>query len=524
MTSRHFAPAEVLALFRPHDLTLANFLAARIESDPHHESLWAGDTSWSRVQVMGAAKRLAATLQAKGVQKGDRVVVVARNSPWHVFALIACGLTGAVFVPVNPQFTVAELAYVMGHSRPALVIAGSSEQDLAASALAEAGHRADILLTATPLASAMPAAVDVAPEDPLLMIYTSGTTGFPKGALHSHQSFILAGEAFIGRMHLQPHERMLLILPMFHINALFYSVAGAMAAAGVLMIEERFSASKFWDVAVRTGATQVNMIEAVVSILLSRPEAEYRPEHRIRKAYGIRQAMVSRVQARFSITDAIGGYGMTEIPGVISTPYGEEAQVGAMGKLCTHPDPDRPWAECRIVDDAGQDLPLGETGELWVKTPVRMIGYFNDPEQTADSFAGEWFKTGDLVRRGEDGTFFFVARKKDIIRVRGENISGAELDRIALGHPDVMLAAAIGVPSPMGDEDIFLALTLRPDARLTAADIRAWLGSRLAAIKRPRYVHFVDDLPLTPTHKVQKLAYKKHVLENGLWRGLQAAE
>lgn len=524
MTGRHYAPAEVLALFRPHDLTLADFLAARIESDPHHESLWLGDTSWSRVQVMGESKRLAATLQAKGVQKGDRIVVVARNSQWHVFSLIACALTGAIFVPVNPQFTVPELAYVMGHSRPALVITDEESQSLAADALDAAGHKAEIWRTGAALAPAAPFAVDIAPEDPLLMIYTSGTTGFPKGALHSHQSFILAGEAFIGRMHLQPHERMLLILPMFHINALFYSVAGAMAAAGVLMIEERFSASKFWDVVIRTGATQVNMIEAVVSILLSRPESEYRPDHQIRKAYGIRQAMVERVQSRFAITHAIGGYGMTEIPGVISTPYGEVAQLGAMGKLCSHPNPERPWAECRIVDDAGQDLPSGETGELWVKTPVRMIGYFNDPEQTADSFAGQWFKTGDLVLQGEDGTFFFVARKKDIIRVRGENVSGAELDRVALGHPDVMLAAAIGVPSAMGDEDIFLALTLRPDAQLSAKDFCAWLGSRLAAIKRPRYICFVDDLPLTPTHKVQKLAYKKHVLESGLWCDVEAAE
>ncbi|MFC4626166.1 class I adenylate-forming enzyme family protein [Daeguia caeni] len=510
-------PLEVLQLFPPHDLTLGYFLDVRVEVDPDKAMLIFAERTWSRAEVLAESRRLAARLQGEGVKKGDRVIVAGRNSAWHVFALIACGLTGAIFVPVNPQLTVGELGYILGNARPALVLCADELQEICAQAMQESCQTAPLLTLNDALVEAVDtplAAVAIAATDPLLMIYTSGTTGFPKGVLHSHQSFILAGEAFIGRMHLQPDERMLLILPMFHINALFYSVSGAFAAGATLIVEERFSASRFWNVAVRHRATQVNMIEAVVSILLTRPEEEYRPEHTIRKAYGIRQAMVERVQKKFGITHAIGGYGMTEIPGVISTPFGMVAPVGSMGQLCAHPDPARDWAECRVVDDDGADLPDGEIGELWVKTPVRMLEYFGDPEQTAASFSDGWFRTGDLVRRDQEGNFFFSARKKDIIRVRGENVSGAEVDRVLLQHPDVEIAAAIGVPGAMGDEDIFAAVKLRDGAEVTPDDLKDWCGKHLAAIKVPSYVALMNELPLTPTHKVQKVKLKEQVLNS----------
>ena len=521
MTESVLSPRAVITRFPPHDLTLPTFLGTRLQSGPDAEMLVYAGRSWSRAEVDRESRKLAQRLMAEKVVKGDRVVVLGRNSPWHLLALNACGLLGAVFVPVNPQLTTGELAYVLGHARPSAILAAPGLADHARAALDGAESVPPILPLDPDLLRNVEPASDlpsISPTDPLLMIYTSGTTGFPKGALHSHQSFILAGEAFVGRMHLQPDERMLLILPMFHINALFYSVAGALAAGAVLIVEERFSASRFWDVAVAHRATQVNMIEAVVSILLTRPDGEYRPQHLIRKAYGIRQAMADRVRSKLGITYPVGGYGMTEIPGVISTPFGVDAPAGSMGQLCAHPDPDHQWAECRIVNDDGEDLPDGETGELWVKTPVRMLEYFDDLEQTRSAFTGDWFRTGDLVKRDGEGNFHFVARKKDIIRVRGENVSGAEVDRILLLHPDVELAAAVGVPSEMGDEDILAAVKLRDGAEFSADALKSWCEERLAAIKVPRYVLLTDDLPLTSTHKVQKLQFRKTVLDNRLWQ------
>jgi crotonobetaine/carnitine-CoA ligase len=200
----------------------------------------------------------------------------------------------------------------------------------------------------------------------------------------------------------------------------------------------------------------------------------------------------------------IEGYGMSEIPGVLNNPFEGPHKVGSMGRPSMHPDPAVRLAELRIVDDAGQDLPDGQTGELWVKTPLVMQGYYRDPEQTAAAFSDGWFRTGDLAWRDADGYYWFVARKKDIIRKRGENISGAELDRVIESHPQVLQAAAIPVPDPLGEDEILAVVVLRPGASLQEREIADWCRARLAPIKVPRYVAFADALPLTPTHRVAK--------------------
>src|SRR5262249_15110730 len=157
----------------------------------------------------------------------------------------------------------------------------------------------------------------------------------------------------------------------------------------------------------------------------------------------------------------------------------------------------------------GHDVPVGEVGEMWVKTPIMMQGYFRDPEQTAAAFRDGWFMTGDLVRRDEAGFFFFVSRKKDIIRRRGENIAGAELDRVIGAHPGVFEVAAIAVPSELGEDEILAAIVKRPDHAVSAADIVAWCRARLAAMKVPRYVLFMDALPHTPTNKIAKASLRE---------------
>jgi crotonobetaine/carnitine-CoA ligase len=324
--------------------------------------------------------------------------------------------------------------------------------------------------------------------------------------MHSQRNVVLAGEGFVERMYLQPSDRLLCILPMFHINALFYSLAGALAAGATLVLVPRFSASTFWKTVAETGATEVNTIAAVSTILMSRPRSEFVPGHRLQKIYGAPfTAEVYRVfREEFGVPTLIEGYGMSEIPGVLNNPFLGPHKIGAMGKPSRHPDHGMAFAEMKVVDDAGRAVPDGTTGELAVRTPIVMQGYYRDPEQTAAAFRDGWFLTGDLGYRDADGYFWFVARKKDIIRKRGENISGAELDRVIGGHPGVLEAAAIPVPSELGEDDILVAVVLRPGASLTAADIAAWCRERLAPIKVPRYVAFVEALPKTPTHRVEK--------------------
>ena len=352
------------------------------------------------------------------------------------------------------------------------------------------------------------------------MLYTSGTTGFPKGVMHSQRNFVMAGEGFVARMWLQPEDRLLCVLPMFHINALFYSIAGTLAAGASLVIAPKFSASQFWPTAAASGATQVNLIAAIGHILARRPRSEFDPGHRLRVVYGgpITPELERTFRDEFRVPVMIEGYGMTEIPGACNNPFDGEKRPNSMGKAARHPDPAVTFAELRVVDDAGADVADGTVGELWARTPILMHGYYRDPEQTAAALRDGWFATGDLVWRDADGYYYFVARKNDIIRRRGENISGAEIDRVIADHPAVVQCAAIPVPAELGEDEILVAVVPKPGAPVAAQDIAAWCRARLAPIKVPRYIAFVDALPVTATQRVQKFQMRgdKSLLERAV--------
>lgn len=509
-------PLEVLHLYPEHDYTLNGALASRASRDPARPFMIYRDRTWSWGQFMQTVDATARVLASRGIGRGDRMAVMARNCDGHVILLFALARLGAIMVPVNPEFGVAEAKYVLHHAEVSAVAATQDTlavaHDAAAGlntpawfimldAAAGAAPLLEDLLKAVPQ-TALPA--DITGDATCLIVYTSGTTGFPKGAMHSQKSFVAGGEAFVQRVYLQDDDRVMIVLPLFHINAMFYSLAGTLAAGASMVIIPKFSASTFWQTAVDTGATQVNIIEAIGSILRNRPRSEFRPDHRIAKVYGVRASMDETFKNDFRIPHRIGGYGMTEIPGVTCNPFEGPQKLGSMGPVGRHPDPARPWAQCRVVDDEGRDVPDGEPGELWVRTPIIMQGYFRDPEQTASSFHDGWFKTGDLVRRDSDGYYYFISRKRDIIRRRGENIAAAELDRVVGEHPAVAEAGTIAVPSELGEDDIFVVVATKPGAKVTAGEIADWCRARLAPQKVPRYVAFVDELPHTPTHKIAK--------------------
>ena len=493
-------PLEVLKLYAEHDYTLLGALASRMQRGPARPLMVYEGCTWSWEAFHDALLRAARVLAARGIKKGCRVAVMARNNPGHPLMLFALARLSAIMVPVNPEFGVAEARYVLHHAGVAAVACGADTLAVAREAssgidpqpwfmlldgAAEGVPALDDLVAAAP-DTVLPA--NTGADDTCLIVYTSGTTGFPKGAMHSQRSFVTCGEAFVQRIHVQPDERIMIVLPLFHINALFYSVAGTLAAGACMIIVPRFSASTFWQTAADSGATEVNLIEAIGAILMNRPRSEFRPGHRITKIYGARQAVVETFRNDFHIPHLIGGYGMTEIPGVACNPFEGPQKPGSMGPIGRHPDPARPWAQCRVVDDEGRDVPANEVGELTVKTPIIMQGYFRDPEQTKAAFRDGWFLTGDLVRRDADGYFYFVARKKDIIRRRGENIAGAELDRVIDAHPAVLETAAIPVPAELGEDEILVAVVLKPGQALTAQEIAQWCRERLAPQKVPRYV------------------------------------
>ena len=515
-------PLEVLNQFEAHNYTIPAAFESRLNKCTNKAFCYFEGNEVSWAQFDRDLQKMQGFLLSKDIKPGDRVGIVAKNHYTHLLLLFSLAKISAILLPINPEFGIAELGYILKNSEPKMVFIEEQLLDTVEMACRENDLSPSIVFLGK---SQNPNGVSKYPyttdalshfenfkgtpsiaqaEDTCVIIYTSGTTGFPKGVMHSQRSFLLCGEAYIERLYIQANDRIMIVLPLFHMNALFYSVAGALCACSTLALMPRFSASQFWKQATESKATTVNLIEAACNILKLRPRSEFHPEHQLRCAYGVRNSAHDVFLNEFHIPYFVSGYGMTEIPGVTCSPFGGIQKPGTMGPIGKHPNPNQTWAQCRVIDEAGNDVPIGETGEMIVRTPIIMQGYFRDPEQTKASFKGDWFLTGDLVSKDEDGYYTFISRKKDIIRRRGENISGAELDRVIGNHPDVAEVATIAVPADLGEDEILAAIVLKENVQTGAQEIQAWCAQHLSAMKVPRYIAFLDALPYTPTQKISK--------------------
>ena len=518
------APLAVLQKYPDHDYTLAGVLRSRAAVNGDKPLLLFEDSAFSWAGFEAEVERVARMLLALGAAEGDRIAIMALSSDRYAMLLFATARIGAILVPINPELRASEAAYILTHAEPKLVFCNTLTFEIARKALVEAAlpsrmvaldSGCDSLQGWDQLLAETGKAAEPLPwasaDQVSLIIYTSGTTGRPKGVMHTQCNFVTCGEAFVERMWLQPDDRLMCILPMYHLNALFYIIGGTLAAGASIVVLSRFSATTFWDVAARSGATQVNIVAAVGRILARRPRSEFNAAHRISKVYGapITADIDAVFKDEFGVQAVTEGYGMSEIPGVANIPIHGPYKVGSFGVAARHPDHSRPFSELRIVDDDGRDVANGVVGQLLVRTPIIMKGYYRDPETTAASFRDGWFMTGDRVMRDHDGYYAFLGRQKDIIRRRGENISGAEIDQVICLHPGVVDAAAIAVDADLGEDEILVAIIKRPDAELGAVEIRDWCAQRLAPIKVPRYVVFVQSLPYTPTHRVAKYRLKE---------------
>jgi crotonobetaine/carnitine-CoA ligase len=352
-------PIEVLRLYPAHIGTLNSLLASRASVAPEREFLWFQGTSYTYAQALNMVRQTATMLVERGVRQGDRLGVMSTNHPSTVFLLLALARMGATMVAVNPDHGVAEARYVLAHAEVCGVVCSPEALATVRAACEEAEHRPWFMLNAPGeaeaglpvFADALQAAPDTAlPQDDdadstCVFIYTSGTTGFPKGVMHSQRNVVMAGEGFVERMYLQPEDHIMCALPMFHINAICYSLGGTLAAGATLILEPKFSASKFWQTVKDTGATEVNTIAAATSILMRRPRSEYVPGHRLTKIYGapFDEETFRVFQQEFSVPVLIEGYGMSEIPGVLNNPYRGPHKVRSMGKPSLHPDPLDPF-------------------------------------------------------------------------------------------------------------------------------------------------------------------------------------
>ena len=295
----------------------------------------------------------------------------------------------------------------------------------------------------------------MSPDDLAVLIPTSGTTGRSKLVMQTHRAYVLAGEGFPYWMELTAQDRLMTSLPLFHINAPAYSVMGSLACGAGLILLPRFSASGFLDAARRHGATEFNAIGAMLEILMRQPPRPGDADTPLRLCYtgpAPPRERQEEMERRFGLRIVVG-YAMSESPYGLIWPHGTRP-FGTLGAVRQHPVLGV-INHARVVDDAGREVGPGGRGELLLRNPVLTRGYYGMPAETAQAFTEDgWLHTGDLVTVDPGGLYTFVARKKEVLRRRGENLSPAEVEEVLEAHPDVLECAVVGVPSELSEEEV----------------------------------------------------------------------
>jgi len=512
------APGREVILTGPADAppsrTIPQVLADAAARDP--DGIWvrsdAGTLSFAA--ALGQVAAAAASLRDAGVRHGDLVMVTARTTPEYLICWLALTTLGGVVVSVNPRSAPAELAGLARQTQPRALITDQGLAGLVRAAeitglplgvLDAAGLAGDWPhASGPPGPSGLPDA-GVTPDDLAVLIPTSGTTGRSKLVMQTHRAYVLAGEGFPYWMGLTSADRLMTSLPLFHINAPAYSMMGSLACGAGLILLPRFSASGFLDAARRHGATEFNAIGAMLEILMRQPPRPDDADTPLRLCYtgpAPARDRQEEMERRFGLRIVVG-YAMSESPYGLIWPHGSRP-FGTLGTVRQHPVLGE-INQARVVDEAGAQVGPGGTGELLLRNPVLTRGYWGMPAETERAFTGDgWLHTGDLVTVDPGGTYTFVARKKEVLRRRGENLSPAEVEEVLEEHPDVLESAVVGVPSELSEEEVKAFVVPVPGRAPDFAALRAFTAERLAAFKVPRYWQLISELPRTPTARVAK--------------------
>ncbi|WP_428340502.1 long-chain-fatty-acid--CoA ligase FadD17 [Mycobacterium sp.] len=477
--------------------TVADLLAPLVDIDDRGVYFEDSYVSWRDHLRHGAA--VAATLRAHlDPARPPHVGVLLENTPFFSSVLVAAGMTGIIPVGLNPVRRGDALSRDIEHSDCQLVLADSKSADTLGDvkhinvdspkwAAEVAGHRdADILFRSA------------SPDDLFMLIFTSGTSGNPKAVMCSHGKVAVAGVTMSDRFSLGPADVCYASMPLFHSNAVLVGWAVSLACRGSLVLRRKFSASGFLPDIRRYGATYANYVGKPLSYVLATPERADDADNPLRAVYGNEGAPadIDRFAARFGCR-VIDGFGSTE--GGIAIGRTPDTPSGALGPL---PD------EVQIIDvDTGQQCPVGVVGELVNVTGAgRFEGYYNDPESNAQRMAGGMYHSGDLAYRDGAGYAYFSGRLGDWLRVDGENLGTAPIERVLARHPDVTEVAVYAVPDPAVGDQVMAAVVLGSDAEFDPDTFRAFLAEQpdLGPKQWPSYVRVSSSLPRTATFKVLK--------------------
>ena len=512
-------------------LNLASLLEGSAAKYPTRDAVVLGDVRLTYAQVDGAANQVANLLVSRGIRPGDKVALSCPNLPF--FSIVYYGIlkAGATVVPLNVLLKGREIAYHLADSDAKAYFCFQGTPDLPMGTEGHAGFtQAEgcehfFVITADPAAESpiegaetmgramagQPATFETVAtdeDDTAVILYTSGTTGQPKGAELRHRNMVsnaLVSEQLFGADAERP-DTYLCVLPLFHSFGQTVIQNGAFAFGGTVVMLPRFEAQAALGLMLKEKVTFFGGVPTMYWGLLGALDDSVDVStlaENLRTAVAGGSALPVEVhkefEKRFGVT-ILEGYGLSETSPVASfAPYGKPPRVGSIGVPI-------PGVEMKLIDDNWGDLPEGDDviGEIAVKGPNVMKGYYKRPEATAEAIHGEWFRTGDLARKDADGYYYIVDRSKDMIIRGGYNIYPREIEEVLLTHPDVSLAAVIGVPHESHGEEVKAFVILKPGASATSEEIVEWSKGAMAAYKYPRIVAGVDSLPMTATGKILK--------------------
>ena len=473
--------------------------------------------SLTYAQLRQGCRQVAALLAAQGLTPPATVALVMPNGLGTLQWLLGALHGGYTVNPVNLLNSPEVMRHVLTHSDCRLVLA-SAEWAGAVQALGLCGPDGAALpvLTVDPdgLASLVGLTVeaetgaagnptDPAPHSLALLMYTSGTTGLPKGVMLSQANLVANALAIAAEHQLGPTDRVLGVLPLFHINAFAVTMLAPLASGGSVAMAPRFSAARFWDQAMQHRCTWINVVPTIIAILLEADTPAPDGVQRLRFCRSASSALppehLRGFEARFGI-GVIETMGLTETmaPSFSNPLDAAQRKLGAVGRAS--------GGEARIIDASLQAVPDGQTGELAIRGPHVMQGYYKNPDATAAAFTPDgWLRTGDLGHRDADGFFFVTGRIKELIIKGGENIAPREIDEVLLRHPAVLEAAAVGMPDRLYGQEILACVVLREGQQADEAALRAFCELHLGRFKTPKAIRFQATLPRGPSGKVQRL-------------------
>jgi len=505
-----------------HLLTLAEAVATHARLQPAKVAVRDSQMALTFAEWHARSNRLANGLTALGLGKGDRVVVLAYNRAEWMEIYAALARTGLVAVPVNFRLTAPEVAYIAGHCEAKAVIAEDDLLDRVEPIRAQLAVDPSCYVrlgkgdgpagwvgyeTLLGGASAADPGVVVQPEDPQALLYTSGTTGRPKGAVRSHGANALQALATALELGFDRNDTGLLVMPLCHANSMYFAHTFAQLGATCVVDDRRsFDPEGLLATMAEHRVTFTSLVPTHYIMVLALPEA-------VRARYdvsGVKRLLISsapaRMDTKLAVLQQFGNAGLYEMYGsteagyvTVLRPDEQLTKLGSVG---------REWAgsgPIRLLDPDGNEVPDGEIGELFSRTPYAFDGYWKDPVKTAECFRGAWCSVGDMARRDADGYIHLVDRKSNMIISGGENVYPSEVEDVLGAHPAVRDVAVIGVPHEKWGEAVHAVVVLHDGAAASAGELVEWCRSRLAGYKRPRSVEFIadGDMPRTATGKIQ---------------------